>query len=255
MRPDPYAWNPHPEVLGGLALLVCAYAVAARRFPAGRWRKAAFGGGIALILATAVTPLDSLTYHLLWAHLLQNVVLAEWAPALLVLGVPPTLAAALARARAVRYLTFPLVALPLWLANYFLWHLPPAYDTALENPALLHVEHGMYLATGVLLWWPVLQDAPWLLGSATRAGYLVAAFVLSSPLGLLLALLPEPVYSYYADAPRAFDLSPLTDQQIAGITMSFEEAVLFFAVFAVFFLRFIREEERGEALEPSELRL
>ncbi len=252
MRPDPYAWNGHPEVLAAVALLAAAYLVALRRFRAPGWRMACFAGGVALLVGTAVTPLDSLTYHLLWAHLLQNVVLAEWAPALLVLGLPPALAARLARPRPLRLLTFPLVALPLWLGNYFAWHLPRAYDAALENPALLHLEHASYVATGILLWWPVLHDEPWRLGDALRSVYVVGAFVLSSPLGLLLALLPQPVYGYYAEGPRAFALSPLADQQIAGITMSFEEALLFFAAFLVFFLRFIRNEERGGALEAAQ---
>jgi hypothetical protein len=33
---------------------------------------------------------------------------------------------------------------------------------------------------------------------------------------LLLALLPEPVYDYYVEAPRLWGLTPLEDQQIAG---------------------------------------
>ncbi|MDP9492213.1 MAG: cytochrome c oxidase assembly protein, partial [Actinomycetota bacterium] len=98
---------------------------------------AAFAAGCLLLLVTAVTPLEALSYHLLSAHLLQNVILAEWAPALLVLGVPPDLAARISRLPAVGGLTRPPVALGLWLLTYFAWHLPPAYDTALEHPATL----------------------------------------------------------------------------------------------------------------------
>ena len=248
MRPDPFAWNPHVEVLAALAVVAFAYARARRSYETPPWRVWCFAGGVALVAATALTPLDSLSYHLLTAHLLQNVVLAEWAPALFVLALPPDLAAAATRARPLRYLTHPLVALALWLANYFLWHLPPAYDRALENEALLHLEHGMYLATGVLLWWPVLQDEPHRLAASARALYLFAAFLLASPLGLLLALLPEPVYGFYEQAPeRVWGLSPLTDQQVAGITMAAEESALFFAAFTVFFFRFLAAEEREPA--------
>jgi putative membrane protein len=247
VRPDPYSWTTHPEALAAVALLVGGYAAAIRRHPAPPWRVACLAAGAALLAATAVTPLDALSFHLLSAHLLQNVVLAEWAPALVVLGVPPTLAAALARTRAIRFATRPLVALPAWVATYFVWHLPPLYDAALEHPAtLLHLEHAMYFATGVLLWWPVLQDEPWQLRASVRAAYVFAAFVFASPLGLLLALLPEPIYSYYDDGERLWGLSPLTDQQIAGITMASEQAVVFFAVFAFFVLRFLAEEERNE---------
>jgi putative membrane protein len=219
------------------------YALAARRERGERWRVAAFAAGCLLLLATAVTPLDSLSYHLLSAHLLQNVVLAEWAPALLVLGLPPALATRVAALRPVRLLTRAPLALALWLATYYVWHLPPLYDAALERPALLHLEHACYLAAGLLLWWPVLQDAPHRLSNAARAVYLFAAFVLASPIGLLLALLPEPAYDWYVEGGGLWGLSPHTDQQIAGVTMSVEQAVVFFAAFAIFFFRFLAEEE------------
>lgn len=244
MRPDPSSWTVHPEALAAVGLLTIAYmyGLGGRRVPT--WRIASFAAAVVLLLAIAVTPLEALTFHLLSVHLLQNVLLAEWAPALAVLGVAPALAAALTRYRAVRLLTHPAVALPLWLATSFIWHLPPLYDAALEHPAtLLHLEHALFFTTGCLLWWPVLQDEPWRLRPVTRAGYVFGAFVLASPVGLLLALLPEPVYDYYEEGGGLGGLSPLTDQQIAGITMATEQAVVFFAVFGWYFLRFLREED------------
>ncbi len=246
MRPDPYSWSVHPEALLAVAILGVAYVGGLLRFPAPRWRVACFTAGVTLLAATAVTPLDALQYHLLTMHLLQNVILAEWAPALVVLGVPAALAAALGRSRVVRALTHPAVALSVWLGTYFAWHIPAAYDAALRHPALLlHAEHASYFAAGCLLWWPVLHDEPQRLGFGARAGYLFAAFVLASPLGLLLALLPEPVYEYYDDA-GLWGLSGLADQQVAGVTMAAEQAVVFFAAFTVFFFRFLAEEERDE---------
>ena len=252
MRPDPYTWTTHPEATIAIALLVGVYAWAARRHAVERRRAACFGCAVLLLLATAVTPLDSLSYHVLVVHLLQNVILAEWAPALLVLSLPPTLAAELARLRLLRVLTQPFVALPLWVATYALWHVPAAYDTALEHAVLLHAEHVSYLAAGVLLWWPVLQDAPWRLPPGARAGYVFAAFVLAAPIGLLLLLLRNPVYDFYADGPGLWGMSALTDQQLAGIAMTGEQALVFFAVFGILFFRWLREEEqRGEALDHA----
>jgi putative membrane protein len=245
-RPDPYAWTLHFEATIPIIGLVLAYAAAARRRPPERWRSAAFAAGCLLLLATAVTPLDALTYHLLSAHLLQNVVLAEWAPALLVLGLPPAFAARIGGIRPLRVLTRAPLALGLWLVTYYVWHLPPLYDSALEHPALLHLEHACYLAAGVLLWWPVLQDAPHRLSNAARALYLFLAFVLASPIGLLLALLPEPAYDWYVEGGGLWGLSPHTDQQIAGVTMSVEQAIVFFAVFAIFFFRFLAEEDADD---------
>ena len=244
MRPDPFAWNPHPEAVVAIALTAVAYALAIRRYPASRTRIALFALAMALLLAISVTPLDSLTYHLLTAHLLQNVVLAEWAPALIVAAVPPALAYELDGFRAWRTLTRPVVALPVWLAVYALWHLPPAYDTALEHMTLLHLEHATYLSAGVLMWWPVFQGR---LSYGLRAGYLFLAFALASPIGLVMALVPEGAYDFYSGGFQEWDISQLTDQQIAGVTMAVEQAVVFFALFGWAFYRFLEEEEGAGA--------
>jgi len=203
-------------------------------------RLAALLAALALLLAAFATRLEPLAVHtFLWAHLLQNVVLAEWAPALLLLAVPPAVAA--------RVHVRPLVALPLWLATYFLWHLPWIYDLALRHPgSLLRFEHLTYLVTGCLLWWPVVHGR---MPPGGKAAFLFAAFVLASPLGLLLALLPRAIYDTYVDAAPSWGLTALADQQIAGVTMAAEQAVVFFAVFAVFFLRFLSAEQRAGAFD------
>lgn len=249
---DPYAWSWNPEALVLIPLLTAAYVLAIRRVPVEAWRIACFLSAMALLLAVTITPLETLALnYLLVIHLLQNVVLAEWAPLLVVLGLPPALAAHLARPRAVRMLTHPAVALPLWLANYMLWHLPWVYDAALRNPhSLLHLEHALYFLTGVAMWWCVIQDEPHRLGAGTRAAYVFAAFVLGSPLGLVIALVPSAMYDFYAEAPeRLWGLSALGDQQLGGMLMAVEQAAVFFGVFAYWFLRFLAEEERRQAAE------
>ncbi len=244
---DPYSWDLNPEAIA-LVLLGTGYVLLARRYDAERWRIACFLAGITMLLAATVSPLHTLALHyLLSAHLLQNVILAEWAPALCVLGIPAAIGAAVVRSRALAFVTHPLVALPAWLGSYFAWHLPAAYDAALRHPnSLLHLEHLSYFVTGCLLWWPVFQEHKALRASSAKAAYLFAAFVLASPLGLLLALLPRAVYDFYRHAPDLWGLSPLADQQLAGVTMAGEQAVVFFAVFLFFFLRFLAEEERPD---------
>jgi putative membrane protein len=217
--------------------LALAYAFVARAERPGRLRIYAAAAVLALIFAAFFTGLQPLALHtFLWAHLLQNVVLAEWAPGLLVFAVPPALGR-----RAAAWVGFrPLVALPVWLLTYFVWHLPWIYDYALERPhSLLHLEHLMYFLAGIALWWPVVHGT---YSSGVKALYLFAAFVLASPIGLLLALVPRPVYSFYENAPRTWGPSPLFDQQIAGMTMAFEQAAVFFAAFTMYLFRFLREE-------------
>jgi cytochrome c oxidase assembly factor CtaG len=243
---DPYAWQPRWDEGLATALLAGGYVLAIRFFPASRPRRACFAGAIALLLLAFQTPLEHVSLHyLLAAHLLQNVILAEWAPALAVLALPPALAAAMTRRRAARVAVHPLVALPLWLATYFSWHVPAVYDFALQHAdSMLHLEHTTYFVTGCLMWWPVLQNSPRRWASGLRAGYLFGAFVLASPLGLLMALVGRAVYTFYAGAPlRLWGLSPLADQQLAGLTMASEQAVVFFAVFLVFAFRFFEDED------------
>jgi cytochrome c oxidase assembly factor CtaG len=242
---SPYAWQADVDTTVVIPVLALLYLFAVGRFGAPRWRIACSAGSLGLLAIAFWTPLHHLGLHyLLTAHLLQNVILAEWAPLLAVLGISRTIAGALARIRLWRFLTHPAVALPVWLASYFAWHAPPLFDAALHHQSwLVHLEHASYFGTGILVWWPLVQDAPRRLASGARAGYAFAAFVLASPLGLLLALLPRPVYGFYVDAqPRVWGLSPLADQQIAGVTMASEKAIVLFVVFAFWFRRFLAEE-------------
>jgi len=242
---SPYAWQADVDTTVVIPVLALLYLFAVGRYGAPRWRIASYAASMALLAVAFWTPLHHLGLHyLLTAHLLQNVILAEWAPFFAVLGVSAPMAERLARLDAWRALTQPAVALPLWLGDYYAWHAPPVYDAALHHQSwLIHVEHACYFGTGLLVWWPLLHDVPRRLASGRRAVYAFAAFVLASPLGLLLALLPSPAYPFYVHArPRVWGLSPLADQQIAGVTMASEQAAVFFAVFLYWFRQFLAEE-------------
>jgi cytochrome c oxidase assembly factor CtaG len=249
---SPYAWQADLDTTLVVPTLALLYLFLAGRYGTTRDRAAAFAAALALLALAFWSPIHHLGLHyLLTAHLLQNVILAEWAPLLVVLAISPAMAAAAARSRAWQVLTHPVVALPLWLVDYFVWHAPAVYDAALRHQAsLIHVEHACYFGTGLLVWWPLVQHLPRRLPSGVRAAYAFAAFVLAAPLGLLLALLPRAAYDFYVDAPRLWGLTPLRDQQLAGVTMAAEQAVVFFTAFAYFFLRFLREEQAAGLVEP-----
>jgi len=246
---DPYAWPLDFESLVFVPALAVGYVLVVRRYGASRLQVTCFSAGLALILAVFVTPLHPIALHyLLSIHLLQNVVLAEWAPALCVVGLPAAMPVP-------RRLTHPFVALPLWAGTYFVWHVPAIYDAALRHQqSLLHLEHVSYFATGLLFWWPVLKDQPHRVPAGARAIYLFAAFVVMSPLGLLLALIPRAVYDYYVQVPhRLWGLSPLTDQQIGGAAMALEQSILLFAVGTWYFLRFLSGEGRADTYRSLDL--
>ncbi len=244
--PPASSWYPAWEEVAVLVGLGVAYVLAARKDRPPLLRSALFFSGLVLAFVAVASPVATVAVHyLVSAHLLQNVVLAEWTPALLVLGLGPWVAGWVARTSVARTLTRPLVALPLWLATYAFWHVPFAYEAALDNRLLLDLEHLSYVAVGLCLWWPVFQDEPWHLPSGGKAAYLFAAFVLASPLGLLFALLPSPLYDTYVQAPRLWGLEPLEDQQIGGTLMAVSEAIVFFGLLAYFFVRFMAEEDAG----------
>ena len=242
---SPYAWQADVDTTVVIPALSLLYLFAVGRFGAPRWRIVCYAGSMVLLAVAFWTPLHHLGLHyLLTAHLLQNVILAEWAPLLAVLGASRGMSGSLARRRVWRVLVHPAVALPVWLVDYFAWHAPPIYQAALHHQSwLIHVEHACYFATGILVWWPLVHDVPRRLASGARAAYTFAAFVFAAPLGLLLALLPSPVYDYYANArPRVWGLSPIVDQEIAGVTMAVEQALVLFVVFLYWFRRFLAEE-------------
>jgi cytochrome c oxidase assembly factor CtaG len=245
----PGPWPISAEAVVGIPVVLCAYAATQRRYRSSTRRRVAFAFAFVLLAAAFATPVQTLAVHyLLFAHLFQNVVTAEWASGLVVVAISPALADRLQTSSAFRALTHPLVALPLWLGTYYAWHLPWIYDEALGHQhSLLHLEHASYLLAGLLMWWPVVHGR-W--SDGLKALYLFGAFVLASPLGLLLALLPRPVYGFYRHAPHLW-VGHLTDQQIAGTTMAVEEALVFFGLFVFYLGRFLRAEAIVGAFNES----
>ena len=217
------------------------------------WRATLFGLGVALVSVSLNSPLETIAVHyLLVVHLLQNVMIADWAPPLLVLGLTPAMRAEVARrgGRTLAVLTRPRVILPCWLVVWYGVHLPAFYDYALRHPWLLNVEHALLLGAGLLFWWPVFSELPQHLSSAVRLVYLGAAYVGSAFLSLALIFSSSAFYGFYEAAPRLWGLSTEKDQNLGGILMNGEQMIVFFAALSYFLLRLLSEEEEAQrALE------
>jgi cytochrome c oxidase assembly factor CtaG len=243
--PPPTAFTWEPLFLGLAVAAAVLYARAARRESVPGWRIAAFACGLFLIAAALNSPLETLAAdYLLLMHLLQNVVIADWAPPLLVLGLTPRMRAEIARrgGGVLETLTRPKVALPLWLVGWYAIHFAGFYDAALENPWLLNVEHALLIVIGLVFWWPVITGR---LSPPVAIAYLGAGFLGSAFLGLALTFSTSVLYDYYETVPRMWGLSALEDQNYAGVLMSAEQALIFLVAIGWFLLALLREEESG----------
>jgi putative membrane protein len=247
---DPWQFQADPEWAAALVIAAVDYAVVVRVLdrrgaPTSRARVAAFAAGLALIAVALLSPLEHIALtSLLSFHLLQNVILADWAPPLLVLGLSPAMVAAAERRRIVWALTSPPVALGYWLAAWYVLHVPAVYGFALTHRWALGLEHLAFLTSGIAFWWPVLT--PSRMRPAAKLVYLFGAFVAAAPVSLALAL-TDPQYAFYVHAPRLFGLSPLEDQQLGAIAMALEQAAILFAACSVVFFRLLAEDEAGDA--------
>jgi cytochrome c oxidase assembly factor CtaG len=254
---SPWSFTFEPVFLALAALAVVAYVRAWRRAPGPAWRAWCFGAGVAVVVGALNSPLGTIAIeYLVLFHLLQNVMISDWAPPLLLLGLTPAMREAIA-ARGGRWfasLTRPQVALPVWLVGWYVVHLGAVYDAAVRDPLLLAVEHAVLIAIGLLFWWPVLCDVPHAAATLTRIGYVFAAFVLSAFLGLALTFAP-PVYDYYETLPeRLWGITAEQDQNLGGILMSTEQALVFFAAIVWLLLRLFREEAAAEERLAAEQR-
>ena len=249
MTPDPYSFSFEPLFLALGAVAATGYWLAVRRDPPG-WRALIFAAGLFLVVGALNSPLETIAAnYLLLIHLLQNVMIADWAPPLLLLGLTPAMRTRVARGGGsfFAWMTRPKIALPVWLVTWYAVHFAVFYDFALENPWALNVEHALLVTAGLLFWWPVLAGEPHDVSVPVKIGYLGAAFVGSVFLGLGLTFSETPFYDFYADAPRLWGLSAAKDQNFGGILMNAEQAAVFLTAILFFVIRLIPEEEHSRA--------
>jgi cytochrome c oxidase assembly factor CtaG len=250
VSPAPSSFSFEPLYLALAVVAAALYVRAAREERPPWWRLALFSLGLVLVVGALNSPLETIAVnYLLLFHLLQNVMIADWAPPLLILGLTPRMRAGIARrgGRPFALLTRPKVALPVWLVGWYGIHLALFYDFALEHVWTLNVEHALLIAIGFLFWWPVLADEPSDVGAPVKIGYLGAAFVGSVFLGLGLTFASTPFYDFYERAPRLWGISAEKDQNFGGILMNVEQAFVFLAAILYFVTRLIPEEERTRA--------
>jgi cytochrome c oxidase assembly factor CtaG len=221
------------------------------------WRQACFLGGISLIVLTISSPAGHVADELFWVHMAEHLAIADLAALLIVLGLTANVLAPILRVRWLgwlRVLTHPLIALPLWAADLFVWHIPALYQGAVDHPALHALEHGMFIGFGVAMWMALLGPLPrppWF-GNLAKLLYILGVRLLGSILANVL-LWTNTVYPGYARGERIWDITPATDQKIGAGIMMVEGSLVTLGLFAWLFIRAGREgEERQELLDLAQ---
>jgi cytochrome c oxidase assembly factor CtaG len=233
-------WNFDPLELGIVAVVALLYARRARAL--GRHgRTPAFAAGLLVILAALVTPIDPLAERHFSIHMLQHLMLGDIGALLLVLGLDGRLLQPLLRyVHRLRFLGHPLVALPLWAANLCAWHVPTLFDAALRNDAVHALQHGTFLACGMLMWAALLEPLPgpaWF-SAPWKIPYVLGMWLVMLALSQVFIWSSHPLYARYG----------LDDQKAGGGVMLVESIFTMLSVLVWVLFRVLRESEARQKL-------
>jgi putative membrane protein len=242
-------WNFDPLELCVLALAGALYwrrartlSQRGRRVP--RLRLAAFGAGLLTLFVALASPVDTIGEERLFSvHMLQHLLLGDVGALLLVLGLDGRLLRpllSLRLAHRLRVLAHPLVALPLWAANFVLWHLPALFDAALRHDAIHALQHSLFVALGMLLWAALLEPlpgpawftAPW------KIPYVLVMWLVMLVLSQVFIWASHPFYIRY----------DLTDQKAGGGVMLVESALTMLPALVWVLLQVLRESEARQRM-------
>ncbi len=254
-------WNLKPPVIVPLVTAAALYTRGlARRWTSSGlgigvpiWHAAAFGGGVLALIAALVWPLDAMGESLLSAHMAQHVVLMNLAAPLLVVSNPvPTMAYGLPRhwrhwfATAVawrplrttlRVLTGVLIATVLQQVALWIWHTPSAIATAVRDDLVHALMHGSLFVVALLFW--IAVGHPRGLGYGRSILALLVTAKLCGFLGALMVFAPRVLYPAYADRGGPWGMSPIEDQQLAGVIMMPSAGLAYLMAATVFVVRWL----------------
>ena len=242
-------WNFDPLELCVLALAAALYwrrarTLAQRGRPVPRLRLAAFGAGLLTLFVALASPVDTIGEERLFSvHMLQHLLLGDVGALLLVLGLDGRLLRpllSLRLAHRLRVLAHPLVALPLWAANFVLWHLSALFDAALRHDAIHALQHSLFVALGMLLWAALLEPlpgparftAPW------KIPYVLVMWLVMLVLSQVFIWASHPFYIRY----------DLSDQKAGGGVMLVESALTMLPALVWVLLQVLRESEARQRM-------
>lgn len=203
--PEPTAllarWNLDPWLLSAMAVL---FALLWWRADDDAARRGAAVGALATALVAFVSPLCALSSALFSARIAHHLLLVGLAAPLIAWALPRRAPVGL-----------PLATLA-QAAAIWLWHAPEPYEAALSHPAIYWAMELSLLGTAVLFWMALRARRDEWLGPLSA---LAASMGQMGLLGAVLTFAGRAFYAPHATAPFAYGLTPLEDQQLAGLLM------------------------------------
>ena len=257
-----WTWNSDPSVVLGIGALSALYFLAAGRWRArlggppapDRRRLWLFAAAMATLILALMSPIETLAdTRSFMVHVFQHMLLTLVFPPLLIAATPPWMLRPLLRPARVmalaRVLTRPLPAYLGFNVVFAVAHVPVVFNLVQASEARHAVEHLLFIATAVLMWWPILSPLPEL-PRLPYPGQLLYLFVQTLVggvlIGALVTLSPRPVYDLYASGPGPWGWSPLVDQQAGGLLMWVGGGSYFLAALAVVFFRWAAADAREQ---------
>ncbi len=275
-------WSLEPGVVAPLLVSAALYgrgilelSQRGRAKAVSRWETVSFAAGWLVVALALLSPLHDASEQLFSAHMVQHELLMAVAAPLLVLGRPLVVmlwslpaparhvAANVAHQAAVRrtwsVATRPLVA---WLFHgvaIWTWHMPPLFESTLHSEMIHALQHACFLGSGLLFWWSVVHGQR-RAARGTSIVYLFTTAVHTGVLGALLTFSRVPWYPAYANGAAAWGLTPMADQQLAGLIMWIPASVAYLVAALATIRLWLRDSEwsvvQGEGvLSPPRLTL
>jgi cytochrome c oxidase assembly factor CtaG len=254
-----------PLQAAGLTLVATAYAFRLMTLsragrPVPTWRIVCFTSGLALIAIAFISPLGRVDDELVFVHMIQHLLMGDLGALLIVLGLTGPLLQPLLGNRWLawlRHLAHPLVALPLWAIDLYLWHIPVLYQAATDHAAVHALQHTCFIGFGVLMWMPLVGPLPqpkWF-GIPAKIGYLIGVRFTGIVLGNVFMWSNSVFYPDYAVGQAKWHIAAVTDQSIAGVIMMVEGGFVTLGVLSWLFLEWAKQDtERQRLMDLADAR-
>ena len=236
------------------------------------WRLVSYLSGLVILAVALMSPIDVLGGQLFFMHMIQHLLLIMIVPPLLLIanpmavvlwGLPDGLrrqvgggfSVALHREsafrRTLRLITSPGIVWLAWVIVVVGWHDPNMYNWALRSDFVHDLEHLSFFLVSMAYWWHVTGAGPRIhkqFGLLGRIIFVVAAIPPNMLTGVVLAFAESPIYSYYLDVPRIWNISVMTDQRVSGVIMWIPGSMMYIIAALILVGQLLGQEERKPSL-------